>query len=58
MSDEKKHGRYEWENDMADVDVNSKEFKAGYRQGYIDGMNEMADKVIERLRKINSDDGK
>lgn len=44
-----------------DVNVESDDFKAGYRQGYLDGMEAMADKVIERLHNIgkeHTDDGK
>lgn len=49
---------------MADVNVNSEDFKAGYRQGYIDGMNAAADRVLEMLNKLeeknkqSTDDGK
>lgn len=51
MSEEKKES----------VNVESDDFKAGYRQGYLDGMEAMADKVIERLHNIgkeHTDDGK
>lgn len=47
-----------------DINVESDDFKAGYRQGYLDGMEAMADKVIEKLHKVNekvkagTDDGK
>lgn len=44
-----------------DVNAESDDFKAGYRQGYLDGMEAMADKVIERLHNIgkeHTDDGK
>lgn len=41
-------------NDQHDVKTDSEDFKAGYRQGYIDGMNEMADKVVVKLRELNS----
>ena len=50
--------------DEQDVNINSEDFKAGYRQGYIDGMNDTADKVldmmkeIERKQKQSTDDGK
>lgn len=44
------------EEKKKDVNVESEDFKAGYRQGYIDGMNKMADKVIEKLRSINFDE--
>ena len=37
------------------IDVNSETFKAGYRQGYIDGMEEMANKVIERLHNLDKE---
>ena len=43
------------------INVESDDFKAGYRQGYLDGMEAMADKVIERLHNIgkeHTDDGK
>lgn len=42
------------------VNIDSEDFKAGYRQGYIDGMEEMADKVIERLHNLDKElnDGK
>lgn len=55
MSEEKKE---------VDINVESEDFKAGYRQGYLDGMEAMADKVIEKLHKVNekvkasTDDGK
>lgn len=52
MSEEKKE---------ADININTEDFKAGYRQGYLDGMEAMADKVIERLHNIgkeHTDDGK
>ena len=44
-----------------DVNVESDDFKAGYRQGYLDGMEAMADKVIEKLHNIgkeHTDDSK
>lgn len=48
------------ENKKEEIDINSETFKAGYRQGYIDGMEEMADKVIKRLHNLNEElnDGK
>jgi len=46
MSEEKKEVE-------VDVNVESDDFKAGYRQGYLDGMEAMADKVIEKLHKVN-----
>ena len=46
----------ETEEKKKDLNVESEDFKAGYRQGYIDGMSEMADKVIEKLHKINLDE--
>ena len=47
-----------------EINTNSEDFKAGYRAGYIDGMNNMADKVMVKLRDLNrrvkkdTDDGK
>ena len=32
---------------------NGDEYRSAYRQGYIDGMNEMADKVMVKLRDLN-----
>lgn len=49
------------EEEKKDVNINSDDYKAGYRQGYLDGMEAMADKVIERLHNIgkeHTDDGK
>lgn len=43
---------------IEEIDVNSEEFKAGYRQGYIDGMDAMADRILAKLRKAGTDDGK
>lgn len=57
MSEEKKSGRYEWQ-EPKDINTKSDDFRAGYHQGYIDGMESMADKVIERLHKINSEESK
>lgn len=45
----------ETEEKKKDINVESDDFKAGYRQGYIDGMEEMADKVIKRLHKLNKE---
>lgn len=47
----------ETEEKKKDINVESEDFKAGYRQGYIDGMEAMADKVIEKI-KAGTDDGK
>lgn len=41
-----------------DIKVDSPEFRAGYRQGYLDGMEAMADKVTEKLKNLNLGDGK
>lgn len=55
MSEEKKE---------KDIDINTEDYKAGYRQGYLDGMNAMGDKILDKLRALNmkhnagTDDGK
>lgn len=35
------------------INVNSPEFRSGYRQGYLDGMRVMADKVTAKLKDLN-----
>lgn len=48
----------EWENEKENI------FRSGYRQGYIDGMNIAADRIIEMFNEIkkekkqSTDDGK
>lgn len=50
--------------DENDVNVNSEDFKAGYRQGYLEGFEAACDKVLEKLHEANNhikkdaDDGK
>ena len=59
MSEERKENVEE-----KDIKVDSHEFRAGYRQGYLDGMEAMADKITEKLKalgisvKTSTDDGK
>ncbi len=36
-----------------DINVNSPEYRAAYRQGYLDGMEAMADKITEKLKALN-----
>lgn len=54
----------ETEERNINIDVNSETFKAGYRQGYLDGMNAMGEKILDKLRALNmrhnagTDDGK
>lgn len=48
MSEERKENVEE-----KDIKVDSPEFRAGYRQGYLDGMEAMADKITEKLKAIN-----
>ena len=36
-----------------DVNVESDDFKAGYRQGYLDGINAMGEKILDKLRALN-----
>lgn len=38
---------------MTDINVNSEDFKAGYRQGYIDGATEVADRVTVMIEEYN-----
>jgi hypothetical protein len=54
MGDEKKSGRYEWQ-EPKDINTKSDDFRAGYRQGYIDGMNTAADKILGMLVSIDKD---
>ncbi len=53
MSEERKENIEE-----KDINVNSPEFRAGYRQGYLDGMEAMADKITEKLKNLNLGNGK
>lgn len=53
MSEERKENIEE-----KDVNVDSPEFRAGYRQGYLDGMEAMADKITEKLKNLNLGNGK
>lgn len=48
MSEERKENIEE-----KDIKVDSPEFRAGYRQGYLDGMEAMADKITEKLKALN-----
>lgn len=43
------------EEKKKDINVESEDFKAGYRQGYIDGADNMADRILAKLHKINID---
>ena len=54
MSEEKKFGRYEWQ-EPKDINTKSDDFRAGYRQGYIDGMNTAADKILGMLVSIDKE---
>lgn len=36
-----------------DIQINSEDFKVGYRQGYVDGMNAAADRILAKLKEIN-----
>ena len=49
MSEERKENVEE-----KDVNVDSPEFRAGYRQGYLDGMEAMADKITEKLKNLGN----
>ena len=50
-----------------DINVQSDDFKSGYRQGYIDGMNAAADRILGMFNELeekqkesetSTDDGK
>lgn len=36
-----------------DIKINSEDFKAGYRQGYLEGFEAACDKVLEKLHAAN-----
>ena len=54
----------ETEEKKKDINVESDDFKAGYRQGYLEGFEAACDKVLEKLHAANehvkkdTDDGK
>lgn len=35
-----------------DINIQSEDFKSGYRQGYIDGMNAAADRILEMFNEL------
>ena len=39
--------------DQQSVNIDSEDFKAGYRQGYLEGFEAACDKVLEKLHAAN-----
>ena len=44
-------GRDEW-HEPKDINTKSDDFRAGYRQGYIDGMEAAADRILGMFNKL------